>query len=143
MGLLEELVKYRDELAQEAFEKAKTEARQSDVHFASFFYSSIHFGLPSRNRLALKDGSRMNYGALQLVNIANIQTELWQKYTVPALVQKVRFLLETDNHWMRKALDFLKTVKLPGLTEDQWLYKWVHDDEVMNPKLRDEAIVLM
>jgi len=138
--LLEELMHFRENIAEQTFEKAKAQAGETDVHFSSYFYDSIHFGLPGRYRPARKDPSRRNYAHLNLVSIDDIHRELWSQYGVKSIVAKVKELVSPGTYWYGKTVDFIKSIRFPCIAEEQWLREWCSTEEYL---FKYEAIVLM
>eukprot|EP00927_Polykrikos_kofoidii_P070860 TRINITY_DN67238_c0_g1_i1.p1 TRINITY_DN67238_c0_g1~~TRINITY_DN67238_c0_g1_i1.p1 ORF type:complete len:630 (-),score=95.24 TRINITY_DN67238_c0_g1_i1:32-1921(-) len=138
--LLGELHTLRRDLGYRALAKAKTAAGETDVHFKNFFFSTIHFGLPLLQRAAARDPSRLNYTALNLVNMDEIRAGIWRRYTPQALVAHVRGLLAAGAYWRGRVVDWLRVRCPRGLDLEQWLYEWCHDEDY---NLRDEALVFM
>merc|ERR1711871_1076269 len=89
--ILDRLHRHRRRLAEAALHRAKGTAGNSDMHFDSYFYGSVHFGVIEQVD-ALLDPNRLNYAAMGGTGLdpARIQAELWQEYTPGKIREIVR-----------------------------------------------------
>lgn len=147
--VLKVLCTARRQIAEAALYRAKGATTNSDMHFESYFYGSIHFGLPEQVEAA-RDPNRLNYNSLNILRPADIQKSLMEEYT-PAVVRKVvrEKMLESSapgSQAMReKLVDWLRAnvpygfQKLGANSSQQeaWVYEVCHDESF---RLRDAAL---
>jgi len=148
--LLQTLCEARRQLAEATLHRAKGAAGNSDMHFESFFYGSIHFGLPEQIQAA-RDPNRLNYGSLNMLRPADVQRELTAAYTPAAIRGILRAqVLESTSRGAQaareKILDWLRANVPPGFQPQQedraarqeaWLFEHCHDESF---RLRDWAL---
>jgi len=139
----------RRQMAESALHRAKGAASNSDMHFESYFYASIHFGLPEQVE-ATRDPNRLNYGSLGMLRPADVQRELLEAYSPAKIMEFVRSgILESKvsgaQAMREKLLDWFRANVpdgfRPGVSsaerQEAWLYEKCHDDGF---RLRDEAL---
>lgn len=142
----------RRQLAETVLHRAKGAAGNSDMHFESYFYGSIHFGLPEQLEAA-RDPNRLNYGSLNMLRPATVQKELLEAYSPAAIRRLVRTgLWESKAPGMQavreKCLDWMRANVPAGFRpelqgrerQEVWLYEQCHDEGF---QLRDEALNFM
>eukprot|EP00811_Abedinium_folium_P005415 NODE_1498_length_2457_cov_8.255794.p1 GENE.NODE_1498_length_2457_cov_8.255794~~NODE_1498_length_2457_cov_8.255794.p1 ORF type:complete len:710 (+),score=202.10 NODE_1498_length_2457_cov_8.255794:320-2131(+) len=148
-AVLRVLCTARRRMAEAALHRAKGAAHNSDMHFESYFYASIHFGLPEQAE-ALRDPNRLNYRDLNMLSPEDIQAELLGAYTPAAIRAIIRqSILESSapgtQALREKIVDWLRAQCPMGFRPDAadarqeaWVFEQCHEGEVM--RLRDAAL---
>eukprot|EP00747_Dinoflagellata_sp_TGD_P106181 gnl/TRDRNA2_/TRDRNA2_169785_c0_seq2.p1 gnl/TRDRNA2_/TRDRNA2_169785_c0~~gnl/TRDRNA2_/TRDRNA2_169785_c0_seq2.p1 ORF type:complete len:720 (+),score=96.06 gnl/TRDRNA2_/TRDRNA2_169785_c0_seq2:96-2255(+) len=153
--ILDRLHAHRRRLAEAALHRAKGTAGNNDMHFDSYFYGSIHFGVIEQ-RDALLDPNRLNYAVMggTGLNPAQIQAELWQDYTPRKIREVVRREVaeargENAETVRAKLHDWLRAAMPEGFRprsgskaerQEAWLFEQCHDDDYA---IRDTALNFM
>ena len=150
--LLRSLCDLRRRLAEAELHRAKGRHANSDMHFESFFYGSIHFGLPEQ-RDALRDPNRLNYHQLRMLRPGDVREALLAAYTPAAIRSHVRAeILEASSEGSQmvreKLVDWLRAHVPRGFQggdagaapHEAWLYEACHDADYA---LRDVALNFM
>jgi len=131
----------RRRLAECALFRAKGMEANNDMHFDSYFYANISFGVLEQ-RDALLDPNRLNYSPLgSNVDFAKVQHDLWQQYTPSEIRKLVRDEIVdskgTDAEAIRSKLyDYLRAAMPEGfrpgndhsIRQEAFLFEKCHDD---------------
>ncbi|CAE8593721.1 unnamed protein product [Polarella glacialis] len=142
----------RRQLAEGLLHRTKGRLTNMDMHFESFFYASIHFGLTEQDD-ARRDPNRLNYLQLNLLQPGDLQQELMAAYT-PALIRQVlrqeifdskqegsQLLREKLMDWLRAHVPLGFRAGNPDEQRlEAWLFSYCHDDAF---RVRDEALNYM
>lgn len=142
----------RRQIAENVLHKTKGRIRNDELHFETFFYGAIHFGLPEQIDAA-RDPNRLNYRALNLVRMEDVQAELISAYTPSKIRQIIRNdILESKlprsqdvrdkiTAWMKEHIPAgFPTSASAAERQEEWLFNWCHDD---NFRMTDQAINFM
>jgi hypothetical protein len=140
--LLRLLLDERRQLAEQALHAAKGSTRTDDMHFESYFYSEVSFGLPEQAH-ARRDPNRLTYAQHGLTDFdaSQVTASLRDRYTPSAICEIVRrkVLSSTEpaaGELREKLVDWLgahiPAGMLPGrpMAERRatWLHTYCHDD---------------
>lgn len=147
--VLRELVAARRQIAEAALHRVKGRIGNSDMHFESYFYASVHFGLPEQVE-AMKDPHRLNYAEMVTVRPHEIQQEVHATYT-PASIREIlrkrvfestaertQAIREKLVDWLRAHMPVGYSSEEEGMTDQEsWLFKRCYNE---NMKIQDEAL---
>jgi len=138
--VLRSLHEFRKQLAEHELHRAKAAAKNVDVHFESYFYSSLHFGLEEQEA-ALRDPNRLNYREMNLMSPECVQRSLMRAYSPGSIRAWLRKeILESTAEGAQarreKLLDWLRA-HIPLGYQDQaapsdrmgsWVFDQCHDE---------------
>eukprot|EP00121_Abeoforma_whisleri_P007820 Awhi_evm2s7151 len=162
--ILQTLYTERKQLAESILHEMKSKFDNNDVHFESYFYDSIRFGLPEE-REAHKDGSRLNYTGLDR---SELKSKLNANYTLTKILEivKSRIFNSTVNGSQlkrEKLINWLRANRPEGygcwfyssssrsssassssdnnaLLTESWIYDECFDEDYI---IRDSALIFM
>ena len=141
--LLRLLLDERRQWAEQALHAAKGSTRTDDMHFESYFYSEVSFGLPEQVH-ARRDPNRLTYAQHGLADFdaSQVTTSLRDRYTPAAVCEIVRrkVLDSTEPaaaELREKLVDWLgahiPAGMLPGSPmaerRSTWLHTYCHDEQ--------------
>lgn len=142
--ILRRLHSRRRRIAEAVLHRAKGSARNGDMHFDSYFYANINFGVLEQ-RDALLDPNRLNYERMGTgLDFSEIQAELMREYTpakIRAIVREeiVDSRAEGSEAIRAKFLDWLRASVPDGFRsanleaeaaarQEAWLFERCHDE---------------
>ena len=140
--LLRVLLDERRQWAEKALHAAKGSTRIDDMHFESFFYSEIEFGLPEQAH-ARRDPNRLTYAQHGLADFdaSRATASLRDRYTPRAICEIVRRVLESSTdpaagEIREKLVDWLGAHIPAGMLprspmaerRSTWLHTYCHDE---------------
>eukprot|EP00930_Biecheleria_cincta_P056320 TRINITY_DN42465_c0_g1_i1.p1 TRINITY_DN42465_c0_g1~~TRINITY_DN42465_c0_g1_i1.p1 ORF type:complete len:719 (-),score=101.83 TRINITY_DN42465_c0_g1_i1:262-2370(-) len=148
-AVLQLMYHWRRQLAEELLHRTKGRLENSDMHFESFFYSSINFGLKEQLD-ARRDPNRLNYQQLNLLRPSELQDDLLATYTPSAIRCHLRKAVfetarEGSQALREKLLDWLRSNipqgfrpgELEAARQEAWIFQTCHDESF---RVTDEAL---
>jgi len=151
--LLRVLLDERRQLAEQALHTAKGNTQTDDMHFESYFYSEVDFGLPEQAH-ARRDPNRLTYAQHGLTDFdpARVTASLHDRYTPRAICDIVRrkVLDSTEaaaTEMREKLIDWLGAHIPAGMLprspmaerRSTWLHTYCHDAEY---RMTEPALLL-
>ena len=141
--LLRRLLEARRQMAEAELHLAKGATQTDDMHFESYFYSEVAFGLPEQQP-ARRDPNRLTYArhALTSFEPTRVAASLWSRYSpraICAIVRRTVFESSSEGaaELREKIVDWLAAHVPPGLLttspmadrRSTWLHTYCHDVE--------------